>query len=107
MHSAGFSASLMVFFSYSDLTWGGGGGGQVFRDYYYAIPPVLDDKLQAQAIPRARGPQTSREGGGAPLFCPRESHIIDLRLVLCLTDRQLVPVYFQLRSVHATMVCRH
>ena len=50
------------------LAHGGGGGGWVFHEYPDAIPPVLAVEVQAQAIPRARGPWETGKGVGAPLF---------------------------------------
>ena len=67
-------------------------------------PPVLAVKVKAQSIPREIVPQTTREGAGAPLFFSRESHIIYLRVVLRLTDRQTITVYFRFCTVHVTTV---
>ena len=68
---------------------------------------MLDDKLQVQDIPRAGGPQTTREGAGATLRFPWEDRIINLWVVLRLADQQPVLVCFWFRLVHDTTVCRH
>ena len=59
-----------------------------------AIPPVPTDKMRAQAIPRVGGTCTTGKGAGAPLFCPREAHVIYLWVVLRMTDRKPVTVYY-------------
>ena len=47
------------------------------------------------------------EGAGAPLFHPQESHILDLQVVLRLTDWQMALVYLWFHTVHATTLFRH
>ena len=69
-----------------------GEGVGVFLHYLDTNPPVLDAKVQAQAIPCAEGPRTYGEGAGVSLNQPQEYHIVKLRSVLYLTDRQPDPV---------------
>ena len=63
---------------------------------------MLAVKLRAQEIPHGGGPQEAREGAGAgALLSPaRKSHIINLRLVLRLTDLHPDPVDWGFRTVH-------
>ena len=81
--------------------------GGVFLQYPEAAPPVMEVKFVPQDVPGTRGPRASGKGAWALRCALRKNYGKDLRNLFCLTDRQLVPVYFQLRSVHATMVCRH
>ena len=46
-------------------------------------------------------------GKGHRFVIRREDHIIDLRMLLRLTDQQPVPFYCQLRPVHLVTVWRH
>ena len=68
---------------------------------------MLADKVRAQAIPCAIGPQTTEEGEGAPICHPREAHTIDLQVVIRMTDRHPVPLYHWFCPMHAMMVCCH
>ena len=71
------------------------------------IPPMLPVEVRAQAIPRAGGSQSSREGARALLCCPRKAHVLHLGLVYCLTDQQPTSVDYGLSPVHAAVVCCH
>ena len=70
-------------------------------------PPVMDSKVQAQAIPCVGGPQAYGEGAGAFLSRSRKDHILHLGLVLCLTDSQTAPDDCGFRPVHKLAACRH
>ena len=61
----------------------------------------------AQASPGAKGPWASRKGAEAPFFHLWENHIIKLRMMLRMTDRQPVLVYLRIYPVHSTMVYHH
>ena len=82
-----------------------GEGVWVFLEDPDSTPPVLAFKLQSQAIPIERGSCSTEKGAGATLCQPRKSHILYLRVVLRLTERQPVTVYCWFRPVYATMVC--
>ena len=81
-------------------------GSRVLLQDPDAVPPVMDAEMIAQASPGARGPWENSKGSGAPFCHPQEDHIINLRMMLRMTDRQPVPVYRQLHPTHSTMVCR-
>ena len=72
-----------------------------------STPLVLDVEVRAQAIPCERGTQETRKWAGVPICRPWKAHIIYLRVVLRMTDRQLVPVYCRFHPMHSTMVCRN
>ena len=67
--------------------------------------PVLAAKVQLQAVTRAGGPWAAREKSGALLSQPQKSHIVHLRLVICLTNRQPDPVDCGFYPMHASEVC--
>ena len=68
---------------------------------------MLSDKIMVQGIPGAIEPWETVEGVVRPLFRPQEYQIIDLRMVLRLTDQHPVPVYLRLRPMCLTTVFRH
>ena len=75
-------------------------GSRVLLQDPDAVPPVMDAEMIAQASPGARGPWENSKGSGAPFFRPQEAHIINLRMMLLLTDRRPDPVYFRIHTVH-------
>ena len=73
----------------------------------YSDPPVMDSKIISQAVTGVIGPWVTGKLAGAQICCLWESDIIDLYMVLHLTDRQPVPVYVWIRPMNLTSVCCH
>ena len=71
------------------------------------IPPLLAVNVQAQAITRVGGTRASKKGPGASISRTQKVHIVHLRFVLRLNDRQPAPVYCKFRPVHVLAVCQH
>ena len=70
-------------------------------------PPVLDATVRAQSIPLAGVTWSAGEGAGESLSQQWKAHVVHLRLLLRLTDRNTAPVDCNFRPMHATEVCRH
>ena len=89
MHSDGCSDSM------GDLAAAAlafGEEGRVILKDPDVVTPVLDSEMIAQASPGMRGPLATGKGAWV-LFCHmREARIINLRMMICLTDQQLFPV---------------
>ena len=67
-----------------------GEGIWVFHKNPDAIPLLLAIEVQAQAIPHARGIWATGKGAEARICIPQKYHIIYLRVVLCMNEKQLV-----------------
>ena len=59
----------------------------------YNAPPVMAAEMIAKEIPGEKGPWASGKWAGVPFCNPWEAHIINLWMMIRLTDRQPVPVY--------------
>ena len=81
--------------------------GGVLIQYPEAAPQVLVFEVVIQAILDQRGPQAAGKGVGSLRFILPKTDAKDLRNVFRLTDRQPVPVDFQLRSMHTPSVYLH
>ena len=68
---------------------------------------VMVVTVRAQYIPCAGGTRKYREGAGESISRPREAHIVNLMLVLRLTDCQTAPVNHGFRPTHTPAVCCH
>ena len=82
-------------------------GGTVILQYSDAIYPVLTVKIIPEPAPSLRGTREARKGAGELCRYFWEADVIYLGEVFRLTDRQPVPVYCRICTVHPSPMCRH